>query len=160
MPDSSFHNIRVINKFKKIQWCFKICVGAIYGLKEVRRLGLHSYCGNMNCAPYSFLFCSVFFCVLCWLFFEHMLFSGFPEPFLSCLSCYTWLYKSGLYKHRLLSNHVFVSEIGIITTSRAITHYLLALTLIRRLHRELFNEDKTDKNAVLSFHLFSGIMRW
>lgn len=85
---------------------------------------------------FTVLFC-VFF-VLCWgFFFEHMccfldsqsLASRACPAIPGCINL--------VYTHRLLSNLVFVSEIGIVTTSQAITHYVLALKLIRRLHREL-----------------------
>lgn len=136
---------------------------AIYGLREVSRLGLFSYYGYLNCAPYSSLFCSVFFwCFVLGFFLNICVVFWIPRTLplmlvLLYLVVKTWFLHM---LHCLLSNIVFVSEFSIITISLAITHYVLALTLIRRLHRVLLKENKRYKNAVLPLHLLSGTMRW
>lgn len=130
-------------------------------LREVSRLELHSYYGNLNRAPYSPLFCSVFVLFCVGVFWSICVVSWVPRALplmlvLLYLVVWTWFMH---ILHRLLSNLVFVSAIGIITRSQAISR-VLALTLNKRLHRGLLKEDKRDKNVVLHFHLFSGIMRW
>lgn len=137
--------------------------GSYLWFKGSQQIGTVFLLWELELCPLLFTFLFCVFLVFCTGFFLNICVVFWIPRTLPLMLVLLYLVVKTWFLHMLhclLSNIVFVSEFSIITISLAITHYVLALTLIRRLHRVLLKENKRYKNAVLPLHLFSGTMRW